>query len=159
DGGRAELVLAAGRLAGERFDRIVSSDLVRAKDTAGAIAAGRLIEEDAALREMNLGAWCGLPHAEVEAKFKAELPALVRGGPMRIGGNGETLREFGARVLSCVDRLVGEARADDRVLVVTHGGVIRAVMIALLDLTGRHRPLVGSTNTAVTRVRATEARR
>lgn len=154
--GRGEIALAAARLGAERFDRVVASDLGRALETARGIAAasGLEVETDAALREMNLGAWCGLLHAEVEARFKEELRALVRGEPMRIGGTGETLPEFGARVLSAVARIVAEGGDDDRVLVVTHGGVVRAVLLAMLDLAGQHRPLVGSTNTAVTRVAA-----
>lgn len=155
--GREEIALVAARLGPERFDRIVASDLARARETALGIAGARPVETDPALREMNLGQWCGLPHEEVEARFKDELRALGRGDPMRIGKTGETLPEFGARVLDAIDRLVASAGDDERVLVVTHGGVVRAVMVAMLDLLGRHRPLVGSTNTAVTRVRATRA--
>lgn len=153
-GGHAEIALAAARLGPQRFDRIVSSDLSRARLTARGIAGERPIDLEPALREMNLGAWCGLPHAEVEARFKDELRALVRGEPMRIGGDGETLPEFGERVLSAIEHIVAAAGDGDRVLVVTHGGVIRAVLVAMLDLVGKHRPLIGSTNTAVTTVRA-----
>ena len=155
DRGRAEIDLVAARLGHEHFDRIVSSDLSRAHQTALGIAGARPLETAPAFREMNLGAWCGLPHAEVEARFKDQLRALVRGEPMRIGGTGETLPEFGERVLSAITRLVAEAGEDDRVLVVTHGGAVRVVLSAMLDLVTRHRPLVGTTNTAVTRVRAT----
>lgn len=146
--GRAEAARIGARLGPERFDRIVASDLSRAMDTARAIAGERTIEPRAGLREMNLGAWCGLPHEEVASRFPDELLALQRGEPMRIGGTGETLEEFGARVLGELASL--EQRDDERVLVVAHGGVIRAVLFALLGLNGRHRPLVGAGNTSIT---------
>lgn len=149
--GRAEAQKIGARLGGERFDRIVSSDLGRALDTARAIAGARPIDPWPELREMNLGAWCGLPHAEVASRFPAELEALQRGTPMRLGGHGETLDEFGARVLGALGRL--EAEGGERVLVVAHGGVIRAVLFALLGLSGRRRPLVGSGNTGITTLR------
>jgi broad specificity phosphatase PhoE len=144
--GRVEAERVGARLGGEPFDRIVASDLGRAMDTARAIAGARPIEPRPGLREMHLGTWCGLPHAEVAARFPEELRALARGEPMRIGGTGETLDEFGARVLAELADLEGEGR----VLVVAHGGVIRAALFALLGLRGRHRPLAGAGNTSIT---------
>jgi broad specificity phosphatase PhoE len=146
--GRDEARRIGARLGPERFDRIVASDLSRAMDTARAIAGERAVEPRAGLREMNLGAWCGLPHEDVMARFPEELLALQRGEPMRIGGTGETLHEFGARVLAELAAL--EQGDGERVLVVAHGGVVRAVLFALLGLVGRHRPLVGAGNTSVT---------
>jgi broad specificity phosphatase PhoE len=146
DAGRLEAERVGARLGAEPFDRIVASDLSRAMDTARAIAGTRPIEPRPGLREMHLGTWCGLPHAEVAARFPDELRALARGEPMRIGGTGETLAEFGARVLAELAELEGQGR----VLVVAHGGVIRAALFALLGLSGRHRPLVGAGNTSIT---------
>jgi broad specificity phosphatase PhoE len=159
--GRGEVSAAAARLAGQRFDRIVSSDLCRAYDTAsgiaGALVSPPAIERDAALREMNLGRWCGLLHTEVEAKFPGELAALQagtfeEGTTRRIGVDGETLIELGVRVAAALDRVISAAKETDRVLMVTHGGVIRAVLMAMLRLDGMKRPLVGSKNTAITTI-------
>lgn len=155
--GRAEAVQVGARLAPERFDRIVASDLSRALDTARAIAGTRAIEPDAALREMNLGSWCGLPHAEVAAKHGEQLRALAHGQDVRIGETGETIGEFSQRVLGALEAI--EAGPHERVLVVTHGGVIRAVLMALLQLAGRERPLIGSGNTGITRLRVEGGRR
>lgn len=160
--GRGEVLAAAERFVGERFDRIVSSDLSRAHDTASGIARSLVdappIERDAALREMNLGRWCGLLHAEVEAEFPGELAALqagtfAEGTARRIGIDGETLIELGTRVGDALDRVIGAAKETDRVLLVTHGGVIRAVLMAMLELDGMKRPLVGARNTAITTIR------
>ena len=159
--GRAEVRAASARFFGARFDRIVSSDLSRALDTASGIASGLedppTVERDSALREMNLGRWCGLLHSEVEAKFSGELASLQagtfeEGSDRRIGIDGETLSELAARVDDALGRVIGSARDTDRVLLVTHGGVIRAVLMAMLRLEGTRRPLLGARNTAITTI-------
>lgn len=155
--GREEAACVGVRLGDERFDRIVASDLSRAMDTARAIAGERVVESNAALREMNLGSWCGLPHIEVASKHAEELRALSRGEDVRIGGTGETIVEFSERVLGALGAIEGGPH--ESVLVVTHGGVIRAVLMALLNLAGRERPLIGSGNTGITRLRFEDQRR
>ncbi len=149
--GRREAGGVGARLRDESFDRIVSSDLSRAMDTARAIAGERPIHAEPELREMNLGSWCGLPHAQVASEYGEQLRALARGDDVRIGGMGETIGEFSARVLGAMAAL--ERAGGEHVLVVTHGGVIRAVLMALLNLAGRERPLIGSGNTGITRLR------
>jgi broad specificity phosphatase PhoE len=158
DRGRREVALVAERMKAERFDRVVSSDLVRARETAAGIAPNASIEVDSTLREMHLGAWCGLLHGEVAARFPDELRALQRGDDLRIGGHGETVVELAARVTSTLARIAREA-PDDRVLVVTHGGVIRALLLDMLGTSGRARPLFGSRNTAITRLEVHGGRR
>lgn len=150
EAGRSEARQVSMRLVGERFDRVVSSDLSRALDTAQAIVFEREIELSPGLREMHLGAWCGLPHAEVAARFPDELLALQRGDATRIGGDGESLPEFSTRVHQALASIVRSSGPSDRVLVVTHGGVIRAVMYELLGVHGRERPLIGCGNTGIT---------
>lgn len=151
DRGQGEVALVAARLRNERFDRVIASDLSRAFDTARGIAKDAEIERDPTLREMNLGAWCGLFHHEVAERFPDQLHALGRGDDMRIGDYGETVLELAARVSSTIDRIAAES-PNAKVLVVTHGGVVRAVLLELLGVSGRSRPLVGSRNTAITRV-------
>ncbi|MEL6609569.1 MAG: histidine phosphatase family protein [Pseudomonadota bacterium] len=48
---------------------VISSDLMRARDTATAIQGGRRrLPDDARLREFDFGAWDGLHHTEVAAR-------------------------------------------------------------------------------------------
>lgn len=159
DRGRDEARIVGERLRGEPFDRIVASDLSRAMETARAIAGDRTIETRAALREMNLGSWCGRLHHEVQVEFPDQLLALQRGEAVRIGGTGETIVEFGDRVLAQLATLEEEGGPSQRLLVVTHGGVIRAVMMAMLALQGRERPLIGVGNTGIVRLVAKDGAR
>jgi broad specificity phosphatase PhoE len=66
--GHNEADALARRLAGIRLDRIVSSPMRRALETAQAIATGRPIEVDERLRELDYGRWEGLTHAEIDAR-------------------------------------------------------------------------------------------
>jgi broad specificity phosphatase PhoE len=65
--GRREAEALARRLAGVRIDRIVSSPMLRALETAQTIATGRPVELDERLRELDYGRWEGLTYAEIEA--------------------------------------------------------------------------------------------
>ena len=65
--GMDEAEALARRLTGVRIDRIISSPMLRALETAQAIAAGRPIDVDERLRECDYGRWEGLTSAEVDA--------------------------------------------------------------------------------------------
>src|SRR5512143_1731939 len=64
--GRAQAAALAARIGGERFDRILSSPLLRARETAEAVARGRTIEFDRRLAEMDYGRWEGLTYEQLE---------------------------------------------------------------------------------------------
>ncbi|MBX7197421.1 MAG: histidine phosphatase family protein [Sandaracinaceae bacterium] len=164
DKGRDEARTLGGRLARLELDAIVASDLSRARETAEAVVAAQRGEglpaslvAHAGLREMDLGAWCGMPHAEVISRFPEEVDALARGEDRPIGGHGESLPRFEARVHTALGEVLARARAQHdgarRVLVVTHGGCIRAVLMRLFALQGRRRPLEGAGNTSITTFR------
>ena len=69
--GRAQAVALAARIAAERFDRIVSSPLCRAMETAETVARGRTVEPDPRLMEMDYGAWEGLTYEAIDAREAA----------------------------------------------------------------------------------------
>jgi broad specificity phosphatase PhoE len=126
--GRSQAEAAGRRLADDRFDVVVSSDMERAVETAQAL--GVAFEQDAAWREMDLGAWDGVPLDELAMRFPDDFAALRKGDPIKIGGTGESFPEFTERIERAISALV--SRNADRVLVSTHGGVIeRAVSIAI----------------------------
>jgi probable phosphoglycerate mutase len=116
--------------------RIVSSDLVRAWDTAGALG-GRLgveVEPDRRLREVFAGAWEGLHRDEIGAEWAEDYAAWRRGDDVRVGG-GETRAEAGGRAAECIAEL--DAEQDGGVLVcVSHGGALRGAIFALLGAGG-----------------------
>ncbi len=131
--GRREAATVAEQLAelssGARA--VVSSDLERATETAVVIAA-RLdlpVELDPGLREQRLGRLegCGLAGAGM-----AELVAALWRDPCRRAPGGESVAEMYWRVCAALDRIAA-ARPGREVIVVTHGGPIRAVAAAVSE--------------------------
>jgi broad specificity phosphatase PhoE len=152
--GRLQARSLAARLFGASFDHRRASDLSRAFETASALGPEPL--PDPRFREIDVGAWAGLAQHEVAARFPDEVAGLRAGEPVRIGG-GESMPEFEARVDAAVDALRVE-HPGRRVLVVTHGGVIRAMATRVLGMRGRPSPLVGAGNTSLTQLAAIDER-
>jgi len=123
--GVAQAEALAQRLAGEKFHRIVASDLARAHETAKRIAAvsGHDIGLDVRLRERNFGAGEGLPYDEIDRLYPGAFSRVRETDPdYRIPG-GESRRDFHERVVAGVEALAG-THAGETVVLVTHGGVL-----------------------------------
>jgi broad specificity phosphatase PhoE len=115
--GRAQARKLAEQLRGLSFDAVYSSDLQRARETAEIVAAphGVPVRADPGLREIDIGAWSGLTRSQIEERFpNGERP------------DGETREQHAARVLATVERIARE-NAGRRILLVTHGGTMRAL--------------------------------
>jgi probable phosphoglycerate mutase len=141
DDGRAEAV--GLRAALPRFEQVVTSDLVRASETASLLGYPEA-RRDPRWREIALGEWQGRPLAD----FEDETAYAWRGGALTPGG-GESWPEFVRRVGGAVDELVA---AGGTWLVVCHGGAVRA---ALSHVTGADaRAIAGPANMSVTVLRA-----
>lgn len=136
EGLRQAAELAAG-LKGQRFDALVSSDLLRARQTAEALAAalGLPLRLDARLREVQLGAWQGEVHAEIQARFPAQWAERYASPPDFRPPGGETIAEMAARACAAVDELAA-AYPRGRVLLVSHG-----ILLAALICRARGLPL------------------
>ena len=123
--GRRQAARAAEALVGEGIEAIVASDLVRAYDTAGAIAAvlGLPITTDAGLRERCFGIFEGYTDAEIDARWPDQAARWRRHEPTFGPEGGEKLVEFSARAVAAVTRIAAAA-GGRTTLVVTHGGVL-----------------------------------
>jgi len=125
DVGLAQAHALADRLADERIEHVISSDLGRARQTAAPIV-GRLgigIDLDPELRERNYGVFEGRTYGEIERDDPEAYAFLVRRDPAYLVPGGESGEAFGARALGALER-VARAHAGRRIAVVTHGGVL-----------------------------------
>ena len=113
-------------------ERIISSDLSRARQTAEPIAAawGLELELDPRLREVHAGRWEGLSRAAIAEEWPDELARWAAGEDLQIGG-GERISEAGARVRSCI---ADAAQQYEYSMVVSHGGALRSAVQQLLDV-------------------------
>jgi broad specificity phosphatase PhoE len=145
--GRDEVAALGRRLAGVRIDRVISSPMVRALETARILAGDRPIETDERLREMHYGRWEGLTFQEIPQR-DPELRARWESDPADTHTpGGESGADVAARVLSFLmdlietegisSSLVADGHADppapDRnVLVAAHGTVNRILLCVAL---------------------------
>jgi probable phosphoglycerate mutase len=127
--GRGQARRLARRLAAQRPVALVSSDLRRAAQTAriAARALGLALELEPRLRELDVGAWSGLAEAEVASRWPEELARFRAGDPGLRAGGGESRLELRARALAALAALAVRFPAG-RVAVITHGGVVCALL-------------------------------
>ena len=123
----------ADRLAGTELDAVYSSDLRRAVETAEAVARPRGLEVRTTpdLREVDVGAWSGLTRSEAEARSPQAYERWLQGGEG--WEDGETYAELGTRVVRAI-RAIAANHDGGRVLIVAHGGTIRAIHAAALGV-------------------------
>ena len=127
--------MLAERLRPVRFDAAYASDLSRAADTAAAVLVGRdvPIYPTPRLREYHKGAFEGLTEGELRAKYPTEYPGYIAKDLDYAPEGGESTREVSERMSSVING-IKENHLNDTVLVVGHGGSLRAAMMALLGM-------------------------
>lgn len=143
--GRRQAAAVAGRLAEQSWDVLISSDLPRAQETAEIIAAriGMPIARlDPRIREIGRGQIEGTVEAERIAKWGSGWRQLELGLESE-----QALRERGLQ-------FVAEVAADyagRRILVVSHGVLLRETLLALLPNRRDEEPLHNTSVTTIVR--------
>ncbi|MBN8233261.1 histidine phosphatase family protein [Corallococcus macrosporus] len=119
----------AARLTTLPFQALYSSDLDRAVQTASRIAArtGHDVQPDARLRERGLGILEGLTRAEAGERHPAVFSAYAEGHADYVVPEGESASQRLRLALHCLQEL-GTRHPEARVVVVTHGGVLSALL-------------------------------
>lgn len=152
--GHLQATRLAQRLAGLRFDSVVSSDLRRAVQTAETIGASLAMppQLDRRLREQAFGVVDGLSVAQIQREHPAAWAQWLAFDPTMAFAGGEAMRDFSARVIDGLSNWAAR-HPDGRVLVVCHGGLLDVVYRHALGL-GLAGPRVGDIpNAGLNRVR------
>jgi phosphoserine phosphatase len=133
DRGRAQAAALGDRLADIALDAVYSSDLRRARETAEAVALPHALDviELPELREVDVGSWEGLTRDEAESNFPDGFRLWLAGGTG--WDDGETYAEMSRRVLAVVEQIASDHEGG-RILIVSHGGPIRAIHGAALGM-------------------------
>jgi len=127
--GREQADALAATLRDEHVELVVSSPRLRALQTAAALE--RPVEIDERLRELDFGDFEGRTYEELE-RDEPELFRRWMTSPTAVRfPNGESYADLRARA---TDALADVRERAVNVVVVTHGGVIRAGLAAWLEL-------------------------
>ncbi|KAA8531725.1 hypothetical protein F0562_006558 [Nyssa sinensis] len=131
EAGRQQAAAVGDRLSKEpKVSVVYTSDLKRALETAEIIAhscSGLEVIKDPDLRERHLGDLQGVVfHEAAKVNPKAFQAFTSRGTDQEIPGGGESLDQLYQRCTSSLQR-IGTKHKGERVVVVTHGGVIEAL--------------------------------
>ncbi|MCM3713660.1 histidine phosphatase family protein [Halalkalibacter oceani] len=122
--GRQQLTALAALPLGES-DLLVTSDLLRCQETAQLLYPGRRFRTFSALRELDFGLWEGKTYEQLKEDrlYRRWLDDPTGVSPPE----GEGLRDFQRRTKQAFGELLSLAEDEgaDKVVVITHGGVIR----------------------------------
>jgi len=118
------------------WQRVLSSPLQRCAAFARDLATGLTIpvDTDPRWRELGFGDWEGRTADEVLTHDPDALQRFWQDPAAHPPPNGETLVAFEARVDAAWAALQHGLRAGERVLLITHGGVIRLLLCRVLGL-------------------------
>jgi len=125
---------AAQVLAALRPDRIIASDLIRAQETAAALAAltDITVEINPNLRETDGGLWEGKLASENRATHGELFANWYEGGDEPAGVTGERRSDVAKRAVSVIEKET--TNFSGTIVFVTHGGTVRSVLGSILKL-------------------------
>ena len=127
--------LVAQRLQSVPFDAAYSSDLKRCTQTARRILGRRdlTLHTIPQLRERHFGVFEGLNVEERQERYPELFAAALVNDLDFAPTGGESIRQGSVRMLELMAELK-DRHPDDDVLVVGHGGTLRSVVVAMMDL-------------------------
>ena len=148
----------AQRLAHEKFAHLVSSDLLRARQTAEPLASlpgwpqplkTELVRD---LREQHFGLAEGMRVADLQREHPQAWAQWLRFEADYAFSGGESIRQFHARVMAAM-RALAQGHAGQTIALVTHGGVLDMIYRSALGLplSGPRQSLIP--NAGLSRVR------
>ncbi len=105
-------------------DVVITSDLLRCRQTAYVLFPNHVIECSYRWRELNFGDFEGKTYAELQTveSYRRWIDDPIHHSPP----NGESFRHFQGRIERAIDDLI--SRSASHTVVVTHGGVIRYLL-------------------------------
>ena len=129
------------------FEAVISSDLKRARDTAQILvdSIGGTIIPNAGLREWNLGILEGRSWQDLQLEYPQIMNSFLNSHKDVEVPGGERRSVMEKRVSECLDILASEF-AGKRLLVVTHGGVLRAIFRHIVGLPAGNNMLPQTSN-------------
>ena len=137
--GRRDAEALADRLIGVQVDRIISSPLGRAVETAQILSSrvSAPVEVDERLTELDYGEWEGLTVEEIDRRFPGERELYDADPSIHRVGGGESGLAVAARVGDFMEALIGwweEVAADRTCLLVGHSSLNRILLAVVMGV-------------------------
>jgi broad specificity phosphatase PhoE len=133
--GRQQAMALGERLKSVPIDRVISSPLERAHQTAQLIVDGRglEVETDERLIEFDYGGWEGMTTDEVSSKLATEFQLYDANPAIYRPGGGENGIDASRRAIALVDYLLEwwTGKDDRTVLLVGHSSINRVLLAAV----------------------------
>jgi probable phosphoglycerate mutase len=123
--GRQQARRVARALASESIQAIYASDLLRAWDTAHAIASttGGALQAHEGLRERSFGVFQGKTFTEIEATWPDQAQCWRKRDPQWAPEGGESLADLQQRINRTANELAAR-HLGEQIVLVAHGGVL-----------------------------------
>ena len=133
--GRGQIQALGELMKNVSFDHIYSSDSLRARQTAEAITqySGHTLQFDQRIREKNLGVFEGLTSTEAKERHPEVYRLFKTAGANYVIDEGESTQQLLERALEFSEE-IRLRHSQERVVMVTHGGVVRVLMKHALGL-------------------------
>lgn len=150
--GRKQAEKVAEKLKKTEIEYFVSSDLLRAKETAKKIVSyhDKSYKEIKELREINLGNWEGKSFKEIKnenfKRYQDWLNDPINSSPPL----GENLKEFQKRILIGIEKVLQKDFIKN--VIITHGGVITVFIATILEMPLINYRKLAVDNTGITKV-------
>lgn len=140
DRGRRDATALAERLAGVPVDRVISSPLGRAVETAQILSAHveAQVETDDRLTELDYGVWEGLTVEEIDRQFPGQRELYEENPAMHTVGGGESGIQVAARVSGLIEDLIawgiGTDGPDRTCLLIGHSSLNRILLAVVMGV-------------------------
>ena len=130
--GRRQAVCLAKGMANRPVVQIFSSDLLRARETAGAIGDSQhvAVETLPGLEEIGFGKWEGMTLEEIQAAFPAEYEKWCENPVTVAPPGGESLSQIKDRCQKVMEEILKRAKGD--LAIVSHGAMLAYVVEYLM---------------------------
>ncbi len=119
----------------QTFSRVTTlfcSPMLRCKQSVEALQPASNVQYTPLLREIDFGLWEGLTFAEIYERETSLCKSWLNNPGDFVFPEGDSIASFRMRINDFVDQLKDEA--DENILLVTHGGVIRCLICCFLQL-------------------------
>jgi broad specificity phosphatase PhoE len=153
--GREQAERVGKRLAAYPVAAIYTSDIVRAAETAQIIGeyVGMQPIVAAKMREIDVGKWEGLTPDDLYRQYPEHMAEFDRDPANTVRLGGESYAQVQVRALEGLAEISAAHAQDDVVVVVSHGGTIRAMICDIIGLELRHFGRLWLDNGSISEIR------